>query len=184
MKDLTVLRPEWFSNNEVNFYKNARKTLNLDNNLDSITFHIFSNVCHKCIIEAYHRLSDFYVTCVYNFDDNTYVTLDNGEYNNFDFRLGVCAYNYYNEEKTSNFIYAELYTDHVNKYGELDETYKFILDSKFNNAPNLSGKDVVIDPRFRSAADIVGDLLYFEHNGIRYLIDGDYGIVAKFPKKT
>ena len=181
MKDLTVLYPEWFKQNQANFTQNARKTLNINNDLDSIEFQIFSNVCHKCIIEVYNRLSDFYVSCVYNFDDNTYVTLGKGEYNDFDFRLGVRAYDYYNEEKTSNFVYAELYTDHVNQHGELDETYKFILDSKFNNAPNLSGKDV-LNSKFKSAADIVGDLLYFEYNSVRYLVDGDNEIVAKFPK--
>ena len=180
MKDLTVLYPEWFKQNQANFTQNARKILNLNSSLDSIKFQIFSNVCHKCIIEGYRRLSDFSLTCVYNFDDNTYVDLYEGEQNNFNFSLGAWSYNGY--EKTSNFVYAELYTDHTNKYGEFDETYKFILDSKFNNAPNLSGKDV-INPKFKSVADIVGDLLYFEYNGVRYLIDGDYGIVAKFPKK-
>lgn len=179
MKDLTVLYPEWFKNNEVNFKENVQKTLNLVKDFDSVKFHIFSNICHKCIIESYHRLRDSHLICIYNFDNNTYVTLDEGKCINFKFRLGVEAYNYYNKEKTSNFVYAEL---HTNQNDELDEKYKFILDSKFNNAPNLSRKDI-INPNFRSNADIVGDLLYFEHNGVRYLIDGDYGIVAKFPKK-
>lgn len=182
MKDLTVLYPEWFEQNQANFTQNVRKTLNLVKDFDNIKFCIFSNICHKCIIEVYRRLRDSELTCIYNFDDNTYITLDEGEYTNFNFRLGVKEYNYYTKEETSNFVYAELYTEHVNQYGELDEKYKFILDSKFNNAPNLSGKDIT-NSKFRSNADIVGDLLYFEHSGIRYLIDGDYGIVAKFPKK-
>lgn len=113
MKDLTILEPEWFDRDRANFIANARKTLRLDSNLDSIKFHIFSNVCHKCVIEGYRRLSDFYLTCVYNFDDNTYVTLHEGEYCNFEFCLGSCASYYSGSIKNIKFhLCRNLYWAH------------------------------------------------------------------------
>ena len=108
MKDLTVLYPEWFKQNQVNFTQNARKTLSLNSNLDIIKFQIFSNLCHKCIIEGYRRLSDFSLTCVYNFDDNTYVDLYEGEQNNFNFSLGAWSYNGY-EKNIKFYLCRTLY---------------------------------------------------------------------------
>lgn len=174
MKDLTLVMPDWYKE------KNAEYENILKNNLHrkNINLLVYSKIVNKVIVEAYNWGGDDEIYGIYDFDKNEFHQIGSDM-----LTMGVTGgASSWDKKFDGSFVYFELSTGHTNKYGEFDETYKLVIDSHMNNAPNLTGKDV-FDKSFRTACDILYDFLYFEYKGIRYLIDGDYNILAKFPKK-
>ena len=169
--------PKWYSEKRIKYNDILNNALHSEN----IDILIYSNVVKKVVVNAYNNGWDdeLYGTFygIYDFEKNVFYKISEGMP-----IYRISGVNYWDMEQCGSFAWFELNTGHVNSYGEYDETYKLVIDSKMNNAPNLSGKDV-FDSSFRSVCDIVNDFLYFEYKGVRYLIDGDYNILAKFPKK-
>ena len=179
MKDLTISMPKWYNEKR----KEYVKTLNNALHSKYLKILIYSNVVKKVVVvvNTYDNGWDdeLYGTFygIYDFEKNVFYKISDGMP-----IYRISGVNYWDTEQCGSFAWFELNTGHVISYGEYDETYKLVIDSKMNNAPNLSGKDV-FDNSFRTVCDIVNDFLYFEYKGTRYLIDGDYRILAKFPKK-
>ena len=174
MKDLTVSMPKWYEERRKEYEETIKRSLQRE----YFRIHAYSKVVKKIVLEAYNNFSEGEIYGIYDFENGVFHKVGGVMPT---FRLGGDS-NSWSDEREASFAYFELYTDHVNKYGEYDETYKVIIDSKMNNAPNLSGKDV-FDKSFRTVCEILNDFLYFEYKGVRYLIDGDYNVLAKFPKK-
>lgn len=174
MKDLTISMPKWYDEKRDEYDKILKAALQRK----TFKILVYSNVVKKVVVNAYDNCLDREVYGIYDFEKGVFYQVGYG--------MPTCrvsgGVNSWSKKKCGSFAYFELYTDHVNSYGEYDKTFKLVIDSKMNNAPNLSGKDV-FDNSFRTVCDIANDFLYFEHNGVRYLIDGDYKILAKFPKK-
>ena len=174
MKDLTVSMPKWYKEKIDEYDETIKRSLQRE----YFRIHAYSKVVKKIVLEAYNNFSEGKIYGIYDFENGVFHKVGGVMPT---FRLGGDS-NSWSDEREASFAYFELYTDHVNKYGEYDETYKMVIDSRMNNAPNLSGKDV-FDKSFRTVCDIVTNFLYFEYKGVRYLIDGDYNVLAKFPKK-
>lgn len=174
MKDLTISMPKWYNEKR----KEYSKILNNALQRKYIKILIYSNVVKKVVVAAYDNCGDRQFYGIYDFEKDVFYQIGYG--------VPMCKVSgnmkCLNKEHCGSFAWFELHTEHTNSDGEYDETFKLVIDSKMNNAPNLSGKDV-FDNSFRSVCDIVNDFLYFEYKGTRYLIDGDYNILAKFPKK-
>ena len=173
MKNLTISMPKWYSEKRIKYNDILNNALHSEN----IDILIYSNVVKKVVVNAYNNGWDDELYGIYDFEKNVFYKISDGMP-----IYRISGVNYWDTEQCGSFAWFELNTGHVNSYGEYDETYKLVIDSKMNNAPNLSGKDV-FDNSFRTVCDIVDDFLYFEYKGTRYLIDGDYRILAKFPKK-
>ena len=174
MKDLTVLMPKWYEEKRKEYDETIKRSLQRE----YFSIKVYSNVVKKVVVDAYDNGGDNEIYGIYDFEKSVFYRVG---CDMLMFGLSGDA-DYWHEERPASFGYFTLYTDHVNKNGEYDETYKVIIDSKMNNAPNLSGKDV-FDKSFRTVCAILYDFLYFEYKGVRYLIDGDYNVLAKFPKK-
>lgn len=166
--------PKWYEEKMDEYDETIKRSLKRE----YFRIKVYSNVVKKVVLEAYNNFSEGEIYGIYDFENGVFHKVGGVMPT---FRLGGDS-NSWSDEREASFAYFELYTDHVNKYGEYDETYKLIIDSRMNNAPNLSGKDV-FDESFRTVCDILNDFLYFEYKGVRYLIDGDYNVLAKFPKK-
>lgn len=174
MKDLTISIPKWYEEKREEYDKILKDALQRK----KFKILVYSNVVKKVVVDAYDNCAGREVYGIYDFEKGVFYQVGYGMPT-----FGVSGWvNSWSKKKCGSFAYFELYTDHVNSYDEYDETFMLVIDSKMNNAPNLSGKDV-FDNSFRTVCDILNDFLYFEHNGVRYLIDGDYNILAKFPKK-
>ena len=174
MKGLTNSMPIWYLERRNEYDDIIKRSLQRE------YFNIlaYSKVVKKIVVEAYDNGGDNEIYGIYDFDKRVFHQVDTG-HSMFRF----CGdSNWWENKRESSFGYFIMYTDHVNKYGEYDETYKMVIDSRMNNAPNLSGKDV-FDKSFRTVCDILNDFLYFEYKGVCYLIDGDYNVLAKFSKK-
>ena len=174
MKDLTVSMPKWYEEKRKEYDETIKRSLRRE----YFKIEVYSNVVKKVVVDAYDNGGDNEIYGIYDFENGVFYKVG------CDMLLfGLSGdVDYWHKEKCASFGYFTLYTDHVNEYGECDETYNVIIDSRMNNAPNLSGKDV-FDKSFRTVCDILNDFLYFEYKGVRYLIDGDYKVLAKFPKK-
>ena len=173
MKDLTFSMPKWYNDKR----KEYNKALNNALQRKCLKILIYSNVVKKVVVDACENGGDNRVYGIYDFEKDVFYQIGYG--------VPMCKISgsvSLDKEHCGSFAWFELHTGHTNFNGEYDETFKFVIDSKMNNAPNLSGKDV-FDNSFRSVCEIVNDFLYFEYKGVRYLIDGDYNILAKFPKK-
>lgn len=174
MKNLTVSMPKWYIERRKEYDETIKRSLQRE----FFKIHAYSNVVKRVVVDAYDTFSEREVYGIYDFEKSVFhqVGCDmpifgiSGDSNSWD------------NKREASFFYFTLYTDHVNSHGEYDEPYKLVIDSRMNNAPNLSGKDV-FDKSFRTVCDIVNDFLYFEYKGVLYLIDGDYRVLAKFPKK-
>ena len=174
MKDLTVSIPKWYIERRTEYDETIERSLERE------YFNIlaYSKVVKKIVVEAYDKGGDNEIYGIYDFEKGVFHQVGTGMS-----MFRFCGnWMPWDDNRESSFGYFIMYTDHVNKYGEYDETYKMVIDSKMNNAPNLSGKDV-FDKSFRTVCDILNDFLYFEYKGVRYLINGDYKVLAKFPKK-
>lgn len=174
MKDLTISMPKWYEEKRKEYDETIKRSLLRE----YFRIEVYSNVVRKVVVDAYNNGGYNEIYGIYDFEKNVFYQVG---CDMLLFALSGDA-DYWHEERPASFGYFTLYTDHVNKYGEYDETYKLVIDSKMNNAPNLSGKDV-FDKSFRTVCEILYDFLYFEYKGVRYLIDGDYNVLAKFPKK-
>lgn len=174
MKDLIISMPKWYEEKRKEYDEIIKRSLQRE----YFDIEVYSNVVRKVVVDAYNNGGDNEIYGIYDFEKDVFYLVG---YDMPLFKLSGDA-DYWHEKRPASFGYFTLYTDHVNKYGEYDETYKVIIDSKMNNAPNLSGKDV-FDKSFRTVCEILYDFLYFEYKGVRYLIDGDYNVLAKFPKK-
>lgn len=174
MKDLIISMPKWYEEKRKEYDETIKRSLMRE----YFRIEVYSNVVRKVVVDAYNNGGDNEIYGIYDFEKNVFYQVG---CDMLLFKLSGDA-DYWHEDRPASFGYFTLYTDHVNKYGEYDETYKVIIDSKMNNAPNLSGKDV-FDKSFRTVCEILYDFLYFEYKGVRYLIDGDYNVLAKFPKK-
>lgn len=174
MKDLMISMPKWYEDKRNEYDEILKNALQLE----YFKILVYSKVVNKVVVDAYDNGADREVYGIYDFDNRVFhqVGCD----------MPICRVSggvaTYSKKKCGSFAYFELYTDHMNSNSEYTETYKLVIDSKMNNAPNLSGKDV-FDISFRTVCDIVYNFLYFEHKSVRYLINGDYEILAKFPKK-
>lgn len=174
MKDLTISMPKWYNEKR----KEYVKTLNNALHSKYLKILIYSNVVKKVVVDAYENGGDNRVYGIYDFEKDAFYQIGCGVPM---FKVSgdvKCL----DKEHCGSFALFELHNEHVNSNGEYDDSCKLVIDSKMNNAPNLSGNDV-FDSSFRSVCELVNDFLYFEYKGIRYLIDGDYKILAKFPKK-
>ena len=174
MKDLTISMPKWYLERADEYNETITRALHRE----YFRIKVYSKVVKKIVVDAYDNGGDNEIYGIYDFEKGVFHQVGTDM---LLFGLSGGA-DYWHEEQPASFGYFTLYTDHVNKNGEYDETYKVIIDSKMNNAPNLSGKDV-FDKSFRTVCEILYDFLYFEYKGVRYLIDGDYNVLAKFPKK-
>lgn len=174
MKDLTVSMPNWYIEKADEYDETIKRALHRER----FKIEVYSNIVKKVVVDAYDNGGDNEIYGIYDFEKGVFHQVGS-DMLLFSLSGGV---NYFSKEKNANFGYFTLYTGHTNKYGEYDEWYKMVIDSRMNNAPNLSGKDV-FDKSFRTVCDILNDFLYFEYKGVRYLIDGDYNVLAKFPKK-
>lgn len=174
MKDLIISMPKWYEEKRKEYDETIKRALRRE----YFKIEVYSNVVKKVVVDAYDNGCDNEIYGIYDFEKGVFHKVG---CNMLLFGLSGGT-SCWSKEKCASFGYFTLYTDHVNKYGEYDETYKVIIDSKMNNAPNLSGKDV-FDKSFRTVCEILYDFLYFEYKGVRYLIDGDYNVLAKFPKK-
>ena len=172
MKDLTISVPKWYDEkrNEYNeILKNALRR-------DKVNIKIYSNTVKKVVVDAFDNGAENEVYGIYDFDKNVFCRIGYGMPT-----YGVSGdVDCWHKQCGGSFAWFKLPNGRMN--GEYIETYKLVIDSKMNNAPNLSGKDV-FDISFRTVCDIVYNFLYFEHKSVRYLINGDYEILAKFPKK-
>lgn len=174
MKDLTISMPKWYIEKRKEYDETIKRSLQRE----YFKIHAYSNVVKKVVVDAYDNFAEREVYGIYDFEKGVFYQVG---YDIMLFGLSGDS-KWWDNNREASFAYFTLYTDHVNSYGEYDETYNVIIDSRMNNAPNLSGKDV-FDKSFRTVCDIVNDFLYFEYKGVRYLIDGDYKVLAKFPKK-
>lgn len=174
MKDLTILMPKWYDEKKDEYDKILKDALQRRR----FRILVYSNVVKKVVVDAYNYSLDQEVYGIYDFEKGVFYQVGWG--------MPTCrvsgGVNCWSKQKCGSFAYFELHTEHINSFGEYDEFFNLVIDSKMNNAPNLSGKDV-FDNSFRTVCDILNDFLYFEYKGIRYLIDGDYKVLAKFPKK-
>ena len=174
MKDLTISMPKWYNDKR----KEYNKTLNNALQRKYLKILIYSNVVKKVVVDACENGGDNRIYGIYDFEKDVFYQIG--------YRVPMCklsgSVKCLDKEHCGSLAWFELHTGHTNSNGKYDETFKLVIDSKMNNAPNLSGKDV-FDSSFRSVCDIVNDFLYFEYKGTRYLIDGDYNILGKFPKK-
>lgn len=174
MKDLTNSMPKWYEERSDEYDKTIKRALKRED----FRIKAYSKVVKKIVVDVYNNGGDNEIYGIYDFEKGAFHQVGNG----------TCMFlfcgdsHWWNDNREASFGYFELYTDHTNSLGEYDETYKVVIDSKMNNAPNLSGKDV-FDRSFRTVCDILNDFLYFEYNGVCYLIDGDYNVLAKFHKK-
>ena len=165
--------PKWYNDKR----KEYNKALNNALRCKYLKIRIYSNVVKKVVVDACENGGDNRVYGIYDFEKDVFYQIGYG--------VPMCKVSgdvSLDKEHCGSFAWFKLHTGHTNSNGEYDETFKLVIDSKMNNAPNLSGKDV-FDNSFRSVCEIVNDFLYFEYKGVRYLIDGDYNILAKFPKK-
>ena len=165
--------PKWYNDKR----KEYNKALNNALRCKYLKILIYSNVVKKVVVDACENGGDNRVYGIYDFEKDVFYQIGYG--------VPMCKVSgdvSLDKEHCGSFAWFKLHTGHTNSNGEYDETFKLVIDSKMNNAPNLSGKDV-FDNSFRSVCEIVNDFLYFEYKGVRYLIDGDYNILAKFPKK-
>lgn len=174
MKDLTNLMPIWYLERRNEYDKILKRALNRE----YFTIHAYSKVVKKVMVAAYDNCGLCEIYGIYDFDKRVFHYVGDG----MPMFFVSGDWKPWDDERKGSFAYFKLYTGHVNKYGEYDETYNVVIDSRMNNAPNLSGKDV-FDESLGIVCYIVNDFLYFEYKGVRYLIDGDYNVLAKFPKK-
>lgn len=176
MKDLTNLMPIWYLERMSEYEKTIKRAL------DRECFRVlaYSKVVKKIVVTAYDNSNcdRGEVYGIYDFDKRVFYQVG---YGNPTFIISG-DWKALDDEREGSFGYFKLYTGRMNSYGEYDETFKLVIDSKMNNAPNLSGKDV-FDKSFRTVCDILNNFLYFEYKGVCYLIDGDYNVLAKFSKK-
>lgn len=176
MKDLTISMPKWYEENSDEYDKILKNTLLREN--FKILF--YSNVVKKVAVEAYDGGGWNQCYGIYDFEKDVFYQIGGGTPS-----YRISGVNWWNKEQCcGSFAWFELFNSNMEicPNGERCEMYKLVIDSRMNNAPNLSGKDV-FDSSFRTPCDIVNNFLYFEHKGVRYLIDGDYKILAKFPKR-
>lgn len=173
MKDLTVSMPKWYEEKRDEYDKTIKRALKRED----FRIKAYSKVVKKIVVDAYNNFGTNEIYGIYDFDKGVFHQVGNG------CPTFVISGDWmpWNDNREGSFGYFKL-SGRTNSNGEYDETYKVVIDSKMNNAPNLSGKDV-FDKSFRTVCDILNDFLYFEHKGVRYLIDGDYKVLAKFPKK-
>lgn len=174
MKDLTVSMPKWYEERRNEYDEILKRSLKRE----FFRVRAYSKLVKKIVVDAYNNGGDNEIYGIYDFEKGVFHQVGNGV------PTFIISGDWMplDNKREGSFAYFELYTGHTNSYGEYDETYKVVIDSKMNNAPNLSGKDV-FDRSFRTVCDIVNDFLYFEYKGVRYLINGDYKVLAKFPKK-
>ena len=168
--------PKWYEEKRNEYDKTIKRALERE------CFRVlaYSKVVKKIVVAAYDNSATYRpeVCGIYDFDKRAFYQVGYG----FTTFILSGAWKPLDDKREGSFAYFELYTGHTNSYGEYDETFKLVIDSRMNNAPNLSGKDV-FDKSFRTVCDILNDFLYFEYKGVCYLIDGDYKVLAKFPKK-
>ena len=174
MKDLTVSVPAWYDEDRKGYNEILKNALHRE----KVEVMIYSKTVKKVAVDAFDNGAENEVYGIYDFDTNVFYRIGDGM-PTYRVSGGVSSWN---KKYEGSFAYFELPTGHVNTNGEYDETFNLVIDSKMNNAPNLSGKDA-FDVTFRTVCDIVHDFLYFEYKGVRYLIDGDYDILAKFPNR-
>ena len=174
MKGLTNSMPIWYLERRNEYDDIIKRSLQRE------YFNIlaYSKVVKKIVVEAYNNCGANEICGIYDFEKGVFYQVGNG-WSTF---IISGEWSPLEDNREGSFGYFELFTDHTNELGEYDEKYKVVIDSKMNNAPNLSGKDV-FDKSFRTVCDILNDFLYFEYKGVRYLIDGDYNVLVKFPKK-
>lgn len=166
--------PKWYDEKRIEYNKILKNAVQCEN----IEIIIYSNVVKKVVVDVFYNGTDNEFYGIYDFEKDVFYRIGDG----MPIYKVSGVENYWDKAQCGSFAYFELPNGHTNSNGEYDETYKSVIDSKMNNAPNLSGKDA-FDSSFRTVCDIVNDFLYFEYKGTRYLIDGDYNILAKFPKK-
>ena len=174
MKDLTISMPKWYEEKKDEYDKILKDALQRKR----FGILVYSNVVKKVVVDAYNYSLDQEVYGIYDFEKGVFYQVGWG--------MPTCrvsgGVSAWSKKQCGSFAYFNLCTGHINSFGEYDEFFNLVIDSKMNNAPNLSGKDV-FDNSFRTVCDILNDFLYFEYKGTSYLIDGDYKVLAKFPKK-
>jgi len=63
-----------------------------------------------------------------------------------------------------------------------DHSINIVLDGNLYNAPNLTGTGS-FDTNFSYPSEILGgELLYFDYNGIHYLVNEDYKLIDRLPE--
>lgn len=172
MKDLMLSVPKWYDEKRKEYNEILKNALRRE----KVNIEIYSNVVKKVVVDAFDNGAENEVYGIYDFEKGVFYQVGHGmpiyKVSGFD--------NYWDKKQCGSFAWFELPNGRMD--GEYIETYKLVIDSRMNNAPNLSGKDV-FDVTFHTVCDIVHNFLYFEYKGVRYLINGDYEILAKFPKK-
>ena len=165
--------PKWYEEKRDEYDKTIKRALQRED----FRIKVYSKVVKKIVVDAYNNFGTNEIYGIYDFEKGVFHQVGNG-YPTF-----VISGDWmpWNDNREGSFGYFKL-SGRTNSNGEYEETHKVVIDSKMNNAPNLSGKDV-FDRSFRTVCDILNDFLYFEYKGVRYLIDGDYNVLAKFPKK-
>ena len=127
MKDLTVSMPKWYEEKRKEYDEIIKRAFQRED----FRIKVYSNVVKKVVVDAYDNGGDNEIYGIYDFENGVFYKVG------CDMLLfGLSGdVDYWHKEKCASFGYFTLYTDHVNKNGEYDETYKVIIDSKMNNAP-------------------------------------------------
>ena len=172
MKDLMLSVPKWYDEKREEYNEILKNALRRE----KVNIKIYSNAVKKVVVDAFDNGAENRFYGIYDFEKNVFYKIGDGMPI---YRVSGDV-DCWHKQCGGSFAWFELPNGRMN--GEYIETYKLVIDSKMNNAPNLSGKDV-FDISFRTVCDIVYNFLYFEHKSVRYLINGDYEILAKFPKK-
>lgn len=172
---LTTIVPNWYLNNKNEYYREIKEYFTNLSYSDRTTICIYSNAVKRVIVESRGNNGEHRTIGIYDFESHNY----NEICHSYGGHMLPSFYIASKDKNTGGFAYFnETYYNRIT--GETTYGPVIILDSKFNNAPNIRNIDG-FDKNMALYCHIINEYLYFEYKGVRYLIDGDYKIIAKLP---